>query len=62
MKMTKKEFEFRVELLKQISQITNFSAENMKQKELLDIIIIFLTEADKDIMFSKMKNVLIDRS
>lgn len=62
MKMTKKEFEFRVELLKQISQITNFTAENMKQKELLDIIIIFLTEADKDIMFSKMKNVLIDRS
>ena len=61
MKMTKKEFEFRVELLKQISQITNFTAENMKQKELLDIIIIFLTEADKDIMFSKMKNVLIDR-
>lgn len=60
--MTKKEFEFRVELLKQISQITNFTAENMKQKELLDIIIIFLTEADKDIMFSKMKNVLIDRS
>ena len=59
--MTKKEFEFRVELLKQISQITNFTAENMKQKELLDIIIIFLTEADKDIMFSKMKNVLIDR-
>lgn len=62
MKMTKKEFQFRVELLKQISQITNFTAENMKQKELLDIIIIFLTEADKEIMFSKMKNVLIDRS